>query len=48
MLTISIWYNGMADKNDYTGEGQVDGKIYQKLEGKNLYGLRRQHRTHSQ
>jgi len=20
---MSIWYNGMADKNDYTGEGKV-------------------------
>jgi len=39
MSTMSIWYNGMADKNDYTGEGE--GKIYQKLEGNDLYGLRR-------
>ena len=23
MSTMSIWYNGMADKNDYTGEGKV-------------------------
>lgn len=37
MLTMS----SMADKNDYTGEGEVEGKIYKKLEGKDLYRLRK-------